>query len=185
MPGGGTQLPPLSSQQLQDLMKGPTLQPVKDIRPGQCTKDDPQGTASNGTDGRIYTQSVRSYDPIEAEKQRIENMRSSWPPTLNIHSWKASGSWGPFKAGYDSTKGPSAGLKEPKDDPTSAGKKKRWVPEGKAEVCIQKNGHTKKDGSWFNYEFKGLGVTHSAGFPDGAWCIGADSGALKPDFNTW
>lgn len=67
---GGTSLPPLSGDQIRELLKGPKLERIPDVRPGQCTTDDPTGAKSNGTQGRVYTQELRAWDPKEDERRK-------------------------------------------------------------------------------------------------------------------
>jgi hypothetical protein len=184
MPPGGQSLPQLTPMSMQDMLKGPQLTPAPFTRPDACTLDDPTGVKHNGTQGRVYTEYVTSYDPAEAEKQRkaMEQVQicASNPiacaivqgsQVFDVQSAKGSIQFGPLKAGEDSDKGPSIGYKPPAD-----GKKTEWKFKASGEVCIVHKGDKKKDGSWFTYEWKWMGVTNRAGFPDGNWCVGFDSG---------
>lgn len=183
---GDYQLPPLTGDQIRDMLKGPQLQRPLDTRPGQCTKDDPQGVAHNGTQGRVYTQYVTSRDPADDKKaqeaQRNLAMCMASPfgcaPAImkdagvEVQSYKGKVEWGPFKGGYDSDKGPTGGVKGPKEG--ADGKKKySAIPKVEGEVCIVRSSDPKaKTGEWGNIDWKLGPLNGKVGLNGGPLCYG-------------
>lgn len=182
---GGLTLPPMS---MSDMLKGPQLQRPLDTRPGQCTKDDPQGVAHNGTQGRVYTQYVTSRDPADDRKQRenLQRLQSCLAgpfgcgPALmhasGVEFQNASGKieMGPFKASGDTEKGlKNVGLREPKKD---ADGKEKYTFKAEGEVCIVRSrDRGQKTGKWGMLELKAGPFNSRIGLGGGPLCFGAST----------
>ena len=179
---GGTPLPQLS---VSEMLKGPQLQRPLHTEPGKCTKDDPQGVAHNGTQGRVHTTYVSARDPAEDRRQR-ENLQrlqmcmaspfGCGPAVLEgmgaqVQSYGGKFEWGPFKVGGDSDKGVNGGLKEA---PEKDGKKKySLIPKIEGEVCIvRKSEPNAKKGKWGLLEAKAGPLSTKIGLNGGPLCYG-------------